>query len=291
MDCVYCQLGGGAGTTARRRPLAPERAVLAEIRTALESGTRIEAITFSGSGEPTLHSGLGRIIRGVKRMTRVPVVVLTNSSTLTRPDVRKALAAADIVVPSLDAATEGVFRKINRPHPTLTAAKIIAGLIEFRRVFRGRIQLEILFVKGVNDRPGHLRALRRAIALIRPDRVQLNTVVRPPAERTARPISEAALKRIKHFLGGETEIIAAFPEKRQTTGTLDLARRVRDVVERRPETPDGIARSLGVTVVEIRRAAEGLEAAGLIKEVGHDGRIYYESGKAGSDADAGDVGD
>ncbi|MBM3312523.1 MAG: radical SAM protein, partial [Candidatus Aminicenantes bacterium] len=200
MDCVYCQLGPSPRTTMRRREFAPVEAVLADIRAALRRDPQIEAVTFSGSGEPTLHAGLGTIIAAVKKATDVPVVVLTNGSTLSRPSVRKALAPADIVVPSLDAATERVFKKINRPHRSLTAAKTIDGLAAFRKSYRGQIWLEILFVKGVNDGPAHLRALRKAIARIRPDRVQLNTVYRPPAVRSARPLSEAELERMKPFL-------------------------------------------------------------------------------------------
>ena len=185
MDCIYCQLGASAKTTVRRREYVSARAALAQIRKAVASGQRIDAITFSGSGEPTLNAAIGTIIRGIKRMTAIPVVVLTNSSCLSRPEARRALLRADIVVPSLDAATDAVFRKVNRPHAGLTAAGIIAGLSAFRREFQGQIWLEIMLVRGVNDGPGHLKKLKAAAALIRPDRIQLNTVVRPPAERRA----------------------------------------------------------------------------------------------------------
>jgi Fe-S oxidoreductases len=161
MDCVYCQLGGGARTTVRRRAFIPVETVLAGIENVLQRGDRVDAITFSGSGEPTLHPGLGRLIRAIKRKTAVPVVLLTNGSLFTRPSVRKDAAAADIVVPSLDAATEDAFRKINRPHPGLSAAAIIEGLAAFRRHFHGRLWLEVLFVKGINDRPSDLRALKK----------------------------------------------------------------------------------------------------------------------------------
>jgi wyosine [tRNA(Phe)-imidazoG37] synthetase (radical SAM superfamily) len=280
MNCIYCQLGPSGRTTIRRRDFVPAKAVLAEIRTAFAADKRIEAITFSGSGEPTLHAGLGRIIRAVKRETSAPVVVLTNSSTLVRPEVRAALAAADIVVPSLDAATEAVFRRVNRPNPRLRAAKTIDGLAAFRRGFNGQIWLEILLVKGVNDGPAHLRALRRAIGLIKPDRVQLNTVVRPPAERRARPLSRTELERVKKFFGRKAEIIAGPPEKEKTAAAVaDLGPLILDVVRRRPETADGIARSLGVSVVEVRRASQSLESEGLLKTVAHAARRYYEEKK------------
>jgi len=277
MNCVYCQLGPGRRTTVRRRELVPTRLVLAEIRAALASGQRIDAITFSGSGEPTLHAGLGRIIRAIKRETSVPVVVLTNASTLSRPEVRTALAAADIVVPSLDGATEAVFRRVNRPHPSLSAAKIIGGLAAFRRRFKGLIWLEILLVKGVNDGPAHLRALARTIARLEPDRVQLNTVVRPPAERRARPLSRADLERVKEFLGPKAEIIAVFPSGGQSPPADDLRSRVLDLLRRRPETAAGLARSLGGGIVPVRRAVRDLESSGLVKAAAHGRRRYFEA--------------
>ncbi|MBM3292978.1 MAG: radical SAM protein [Candidatus Aminicenantes bacterium] len=277
MDCVYCQLGPNRRTTVRRREHAPARAVLAEIRAALASGRRIDAVTFSGSGEPTLHAGLGRIIRAIKRQTTVPVVVLTNSSTLSRPEVRLALAAADIVIPSLDAATESVLRRVNRPHPSLTAARIIDGLAAFRRRFKGQIWLEILLVKGINDGPAHLRALRRAIARLAPDRVQLNTVVRPPAEPWAKPLSRPELERIKASFGGTAEIVAEPPEGgRSAPAAGGLEGRVLGLLRRRPETAEGLAVSLEAEIGAVRSAVRTLSASGRIKPAAHGRRRYYE---------------
>lgn len=280
MDCVYCQLGGGAKTTVRRKSFVPVETVLAEIEEALRSGTRIDAVTFSGSGEPTLHPGLGRLIREIKRRTALPVIVLTNSSLLTRPSVRKDVAAADIVVPSLDAATERAFNKINRPHPTLTAAAIIAGLAAFRDIYRGQVWLEVLLVKGLNDRPADLRALKKAIAWIRPDRVQLNTVVRPPAERSARPLGSRDLEKVRVFLGGTAEIIADFRKGGQTPATMGLPGRILDFVRRRPETAERIAEALGAAPEAVGRICRRLEKEGIIRSVDHGGRMFFEPGTA-----------
>jgi wyosine [tRNA(Phe)-imidazoG37] synthetase (radical SAM superfamily) len=276
MDCVYCQLGPEAKTTVRRKSFVPIETVLAEIEDVLQSGTRVDAVTFSGSGEPTLHPGLGRLILEIKRRTKIPVVLITNSSMLTRPSVRRDAAEADIVVPSLDAATERVFRKINRPHPSLSAAEIVAGLSAFRKMYRGQIWLEVLLVKGLNDRPADLRALKKAIAEIRPDRVQLNTVVRPPAESAARPLDPADLEKIRAFLGGTAEIIASFNKSGQTAGPTDLPGRILDLIRRRPETAEGIAASLGATVTAVRRACRSLESDGTVRPVVHGGQVFYE---------------
>jgi len=173
LDCVYCQLGSTGKTTNRRRAYFSPRDVLAQIRAVLDSGQRVDHITFSGSGEPTLNANLGRIIRGLKKITNVPVAVLTNGTLLTRKDVRGDLLAADVVAPSLDAVPARLFRAVNRPHPSLDAGRVVKGLARFRREFRGQIWLEIMLVKGVNDTPDHIRDLRTAVAAIRPDRLQL----------------------------------------------------------------------------------------------------------------------
>jgi wyosine [tRNA(Phe)-imidazoG37] synthetase (radical SAM superfamily) len=276
MDCVYCQLGAKAATTVRRRSFVPIKDVLKQIEDVLRSGCRVDAITFSGSGEPTLHSGIGRLIRDIKRRTSVPVIVLTNSSMLSRPAVRRDLAAADIVVPSLDAVTESVFKKVNRPHPSLSAAEIVDGLAVFRRGYPGQIWLEVLLVRGINDGLPHLRALKSAIARIRPDRVQLNTVVRPPAETSARPLRPEDLERIKAFLGGTVEIIADFGKSDQAPAKKNISEQILEFVRRRPETAAGISRSLGATVAEVRRVCHELEVRGEVRSVIHDGRTYYE---------------
>lgn len=276
MDCVYCQLGGGAKTTVRRKSFVPVDTVLAEIDKVLRSGTQVDAITFSGSGEPTLHPGLGRLIREIKHRTALPVIVLTNSTLMTRSAVRKDVAAADIVVPSLDAVTERVFKKINRPHPTLSAAGIIAGLAAFRKIYRGRIWLEVLLVKDLNDRPADLRALKKAIARIRPDRVQLNTVVRPPAESSARPLDPRDLRKVRAFLGENAEIIAKFKKTGRVSDTADLPGRVLDFVRRRPETVERIAEALGARPEAVGGVCRRLEKEGTIRSVVHRGRVFFE---------------
>jgi wyosine [tRNA(Phe)-imidazoG37] synthetase (radical SAM superfamily) len=276
MDCVYCQLGAYGRTTVRRREYVPVRAVLAQVRSALASGAKIDAVTFSGSGEPTLHAGIGRIIAGIKRMTNVKVVVLTNSSTLAGRLNGRDLVQADIVVPSLDAVTDRVFAKVNRPHAGLTAAKIVDGLVRFRRRFKGQIWLEVMLVRGINDGPAHLRRLREAIERIRPDRVQINTVVRPPAERSARPLTAAELERVRIFLGPTAEIIADFSRERQPAPARDASAAILSALKRRPMTASDLSRSLGLVLEEVLALTRRLSVAGSIRAVEHAGVEYFE---------------
>lgn len=276
LDCVYCQLGSTGRTTNRRRAYFPPRDVLAQVRAVLDSGRRVDHITFSGSGEPTLNSDLGRIIRGLKKITNVPVAVLTNGTLLTRKDVRDELAAADIVVPSLDAVPARLFRAVNRPHPSLDAGRVVEGLVRFRREFRGQIWLEIMLIKGINDTPDHIRDLRAAVAAIRPDRVQLNTVVRPPAEAKARPLSARELERIRRLLGGKAEVVADFGAGRGAGTGTDLDEAIAAMARRRPVTAADVSTAQGRHRDEVLKAAGRLLRAGVIKAVRHGRKTFYE---------------
>ena len=275
LDCVYCQLGSAGRTTVRRGSWFPPKEILAQIRAAVSAGPRIDVITFSGSGEPTLCRDLGLLIRGIKAFTRIPVAVLTNGTLLTRRDVRRDLAAADVVVPSLDAVSPALFRRVNRPHAALDNRRIVEGLARFREEFRGQIRLEVMLVKGLNDSPAAVKALKAALARIRPDRVELNTVVRPPAERRAGPLDGAALRRIRAELGPSAEIVASFATRKQAPAAGALDRAVLATVGRRPQTAADIALALGRHRDEVLKALSSLLARGRVRRLAHGGKDYF----------------
>jgi wyosine [tRNA(Phe)-imidazoG37] synthetase (radical SAM superfamily) len=275
LDCVYCQLGSTGRTTVRRRSWFPPEDILAQIKAAIDSGQRIDAITFSGSGEPTLSRDLGVLIRSIKKMTRIPVVVLTNGTLLGRADVRRDLAAADVVVPSLDAVAAPLFRRVNRPHPSLDNRRIIDGLVRFRDVFAGEIRLEIMLVKGVNDSPAAVEAVKKAVARIRPDRIELNTVVRPPADRSAGPLTAAELAGIRTRLGPKAEVVASFAKRKQAPAPGDLDRAILVTVGRRPQTAADIAAALGRRRDEVLKALSSLLARGRVRRRDHAGKTYF----------------
>src|SRR4030042_1638360 len=150
-DCIYCQLGRTGRRSGRRGHFFSSRDILHQIKQAIARSPRIDHITFSGSGEPTLNTGIGDIIRKIKKMTDIPVAVLTNSSFLSRKAARRAPRAAALVVPSLDAATAAAFRRVNRPLPSLKVEDIVGALAMFRREFTGQSWLAIMLVKGIND--------------------------------------------------------------------------------------------------------------------------------------------
>ncbi len=209
-DCIYCQLGKTTNLTLVRREYIRVSEIIDELKTWLSAnqGTaqNLEYITLSGSGEPTLNTAFGDLIREVKKLTNLKIAVLTNTSLITDEEVRRQLLAADLIVPSLDAVTQDLFVKIDRPHPGIKIEEIIGGLKALRREFRGKIWLEVMLVKGVNDDIRHIRKLKTVIDEINPDRVQLNSPVRSTAELDIQPVGQPKLRKIREILGEKAEL-------------------------------------------------------------------------------------
>lgn len=209
-DCIYCQLGRTTNLTTERKEHIEVNRIIDEFRSWLESRKEViqglEYITLSGSGEPTLNSRLGELIAEIKKLTPLKIAVLTNASLLSDPEVRRQVAGADLIVPSLDAVTQILFAKIDRPHPNINIENVINGLIALRREFRGKIWLEVMLVKGVNDDIRHIRKLKEVIEKINPDKVQLNSPVRTTADEGVLPVAKSKLKKIKAILGEKVEL-------------------------------------------------------------------------------------
>jgi len=276
LDCIYCQLGPTVEKTLQRKEYYSQSEILVQIKEKLASGQRIDTITFSGSGEPTLNKTLGNLIREIKKITPIPVAVLTNSTLFADKTVRNTLMAADLVVPSLDAATQEIFDQINRPCSTLKIQEVIEGLILFRKEFKGSIWLEIMLVKGVNDSPSHIKKLKEAVSRIKPDKIQLNTVVRPPAEKSAQPLSLKEMEKIRKAFGKNCEIIAEFDKKALKSSQKDLEGAILAMIQRRPVTLSDISVSLGRHKSEIIKYLDFLLEEGKVRPVTHKGLKYFE---------------
>jgi wyosine [tRNA(Phe)-imidazoG37] synthetase (radical SAM superfamily) len=276
LDCIYCQLSPTTNKTIKRKKFYPYEAVMSQIKESVFSGKKINYITFSGSGEPTLNLDLGKMIREIKKITSIPVAVLTNSTLLIRESVRESLMTADLVVPSLDAATQDIFLKINRPHKSLHIDEVIEELNDFNKKYKGLLWLEIMLVRGLNDSPQHIKKLSKAISDIAPDRIQLNTVIRPPAEKFAKPLSLKEMEKIRDVFGEKCEIIAQFNRKEQSSQSENLEKDIISLIQRRPVTLFDISNSLGKNQNEIIKYLDILIKEKKIKEVEHKGLIFYE---------------
>jgi wyosine [tRNA(Phe)-imidazoG37] synthetase (radical SAM superfamily) len=275
MDCVYCELGRTKTLTAERKAYIPVEEILADVREALQAWPRLDHVTVTGSGEPTLHTGLGDIIRGIKRMTDIPVAVITHSSLLHMPEVRAALCEADVLVPSLDAVTPKVFRNVNHPHASIDPVRTVEGLITLRNEFTGRFWLEIVLVRGMNDTPEEITALKEAIQRIRPDRVQLNTVVRPPAYPFAQALSGEELEAILDALGPPAEVIAEFPEVPAADAPEDPEAAIAAYLDRRPATLADLIAALGVERESSKKFLDSLVESGEFERLGQGEKAYY----------------
>jgi len=273
-DCLYCQIGKTTCKTIEPAAYLPVEAVLAELDETLAK-VKPDYVTFSGSGEPTLHLDLGRLIAYVKERTSAKVAVLTNGSLLYRPEVRERLLKADMVMPTLSTVEEETFRLIHQPHDDLSVSGLTEGLRSLRKTFRGQLCIEVMLLAGFNDRDEEIEALRRVILEIAPDRVQLNTVVRPPADAKAIPLDRKKLEYIKRVFGECAEIIATAPirEKQRFRGTLSAA--VLEMARRRPVTVEDVAGALDAPLYEVDKTVKALVHKGELREQTHLGKDYY----------------
>jgi len=235
-SCVYCQLGHTRPPAVERRAYVPTEEVITEIERALEGHEpgSIDWLTFVGSGETTLHSRLGWLIHRVKDMSELPVAVITNGSLLYRPEVRRELAAADAVLPSLDAAGDLLFGLINRPHRSLTLQRHIEGLTAFRREYDGKLWLEVMLVRGINDSEESLLDLAEALRSIQPDEVQINVPTRPPAEPWVEAPDRATLELAVTILGGVCHVLQPSAGSFELTLDGDAIEDLLSIITRHP---------------------------------------------------------
>jgi len=210
-DCIYCQLGKTTVKTRERKEYISIAEITEELKNWLQNNpceiNNPRFITLSGSGEPTLNFKIADLIKEVKKITAVPVAIITNASLLISPLVRQELQGIDLIVPSLDAVTQAVFEKIDRPLEGIAVAGIIDGLIALKKEHKGQIWLEVMLVRGVNDDLRQIKKLKEAVEKINPDKVQLNSPVRSTAEPNILPVDRKKLKKIKEILGEKCEII------------------------------------------------------------------------------------
>lgn len=296
-DCIYCEVGPTTKLVCDRREYVPTGSIIAEVEEYFSDpdvASRIDVVTVTASGEPTLHSGLGEILRFLKEKTGKPVAVLTNGTNLWDKDVARALSQADVVVPSLDASLSASFRKLNRPAQCIDLDKMINGLIQFSNDYNGELWLEILLAKGINDGAQDIEALISIIRRMKVSRVQLNTVARPPHEKFALPVEHDRLREIAGHLSSvsgvpRVEIITygmnVFEEGREvevkkpyftTRSQEELIDEIVQMLQRRPCTAADINRTFFVGSPEkVEQLLDPLVQKGAIEKQHHGDKVYY----------------
>lgn len=278
LDCVYCEVGKTTKLTTRRMEYILYSRVAEELEHYFANNPDPDFITFSGSGEPTLNSRLGDVLLFIKeKRPNLPVAVLTNGTLLCDEKVRRELAAADIVLPSLDAATDETFRKINRPDPGIEIDKYINGLVQFRKEYTGKIWLEVFILPGYNDHPEELQAMKRAIERIKPDSVQINTLDRPGTVDSLVPATRAEMERVKEYWNmNNAEIIASTVKRKDMQSyRTDAEDTIIGTISRRPCTADDISVILGIHRAEVNKYLDVLEGEGRIKSVRQERGVFY----------------
>ncbi|NOZ14264.1 MAG: radical SAM protein [Acidobacteria bacterium] len=274
-NCVYCEVGLTPRTTDTVDVFAPAEEVLNELRQYLTEhhDDLPDFITFAGSGEPTLHRDIDTIIHGIREMTTVPVVLLTNGSLLYRENVLQRVLDADYLVPSLDAGCPETYQLVNRPTAAIPFEKLIEGLLAARKAYRGHYLLEVLLVDGINTDEGELLKLKKWIDKINPDAVQINTVFRPPAESSVHAVSEKTIRHFAEIIGEKAVPVAYYTGRgvrRHVQGEL-LRAVILKTVGIRPCTVQEMTDSIGVSQKAMANAVEKLMASGKIYALDFDG--------------------
>ena len=279
LNCIYCECGRTTKLTLERNEYVPYDAVVKELQHYLTNNPVPDYITFSGSGEPTLNSRIGDVLQFIKsNYPNIPVAVLTNGTLFYQKQVRTELLNADVVLPSLDAASDLSFRKINRPFHKLNINEYIKGLVDFRKEYSGKIWLEVLILPGYNDNPEDLQLLKEAFEKIKPDSIQLNTLDRPGTIDGLRTASKHKLQQIVDFWNlDNVEIIEAAPERKKVKSYReDTETAIWETICRRPCTIDDLVKILGLHINEINKYLDVLESENKIESVRQERGLFYQ---------------
>jgi len=291
LDCIYCQIGRTTEKIIERRDFGPIEPILTELKETLAEGLKADFITIAGSGEPTLNLRLGELIDGLKGITNIAIAILTNSTLFYRQDVRAECAKADVVMPSLDAGDEQTFQKICRPHGNISIEKVISGLCAFRKEFAGQIWLEVFLVEAMNTDAAQIAKIKDTIERMGPDKIQLNTAVRPTADPNIKRLDFEKLQAIAAQLGPRCEIVADFsparngkPHESKAEDTFGLhfatshkTQTLLSMLKRRPCSLNDICSGLGISHNEALKYINDLQHRGIILSEKKGGSVFFKA--------------
>ena len=273
-DCLYCQVGRTTSKIISPAAFVPVHAVIEELESVLPD-CEPDVITLSGSGEPTLELALDRVISSIKEISRVPVALLTNGSLFWKEELRERALLADLILPTVTTAFDETFQRIHRPHRDLKLASVLEGLTALREAFCGLLAVEVMLLQGINDTEKELEGLKAILDRIRPEKIHLNTIARPPADVRARPLDTKRLEAIRVFFGRNAEIVAGAPSssKGRVGGPVDFA--LLETIRRRPLRPTDMAHTLNLPLEQVERIVKRLIEDGRLREQEHEGESYF----------------
>ncbi len=280
LDCIFCQLGRTTHKTLDRKEYVPAAHVEAELEAWINEGGKADHITLAGSGEPTLHTRFGDILRFVRDRTDIPTALLSNGTLFWKPEVRKAATQADVVKLSLSAWDQFSFDHINRPHPSLKFESIIDGYRAFRNDFQGKLWIEVFLIWGTNSIQADVEKIAAIAAAIGPDEIHLNTAVRPPAEEFAYALPREKMEALTELFRPRAKVIAEF----STDKSADVAANENTILamlKRRPCTTQQIADVFGMHLNEVSKYIGKLSRTGKIRSQGSGREGYFVAAEAG----------
>jgi wyosine [tRNA(Phe)-imidazoG37] synthetase (radical SAM superfamily) len=279
-NCVYCQLGRTQPLTNQRKDYFPPQEILAEVRQSLDAHQpgEIDWVTFVGSGEPLLHASIGWLVRQVKKITELPVAVITNGSLLYLPEVRQDLILADAVLPTVDAGIPELYRKINRPHPEITFERLVDGLVAFRKEYTGQLWVEVMLVRDINDTPQALWQIAKVLQKIKPDAVHINLPTRPPAETWVQPPREESRLQARAILGNVAEVVHPAVGSFDLSGYDNLVEAIIAIITRHPINQRELEQTLERWSPEqVSQTLAELEASGRAQIVERYGARFWSA--------------
>lgn len=281
LNCVYCEVQQTTHLTLQREEFFPLAEIEDELDDYLRSKPKLDYITFSGAGEPTLYSRIGELIKYIKRKyPQYSLALLTNGVLLSDAALRQEILPCDLILPSLDACSQQVYERVNRPLQPLKAVDLVQGLLELRADYKGAIWLEVFIIAGVNDTSGELDCLCEAIARIKPDKVQINSLDRPGAEDWVKAAGSKVLTRVKiHFqaqLDIPVEIIAkTHIEAEETPIPEDLEQSISAALSRHPSTAEELSRTLGLHINEVSKILRQLKLKHRLNVKREPSGVFY----------------
>ena len=225
----------------------------------------------------------------MKSITNIPVAVVTNGSLLWDAEVRRSLAGADLVLPSLDAGDEALFELINRPHESLSFSGVIDGLEAFVREFPGQVWLEVMLLAGINSIEAETAKIAKLVGRIKPHRLQLNSVFRPGAESYATCLTHERMQRIASGFPGNVDLICEPIQMDGAADSLHLEDEadITALLQRRPCTIDDIAAGLDLHRAEVLKVIDRLVHEKKIEATATKHSIFYAMAR-GMGADGAD---
>ena len=274
LDCVFCQLGRTTEKTVNRQEYVPTDMVLSELQEWLKRDGRADYITLSGSGEPTLHSRFGEVLEFIRANSEIPAVLLTNGTMLNLQEVRDAASLANVVKVSLSAWDQASYGWVNRPHPQLRFDQLIEGQRAFRAQFKGPLWMEVFLVGGMNSFPDDVRKIAAFAKEIGPDRIQINTAVRPPAEDFAAALPKERMEALTNLFHPTAEVIAEFRAKHADHIQVNQEM-IFSMLQRRPCTADQIADVFGMHLNEVSKYLGKLLRTEQIRMERKNTTVYY----------------